>query len=126
MLPHMHACARVCEFVHTAGFALCSTRASAAAPTAHRGAGEVLGDDAMRERCLAVSVVALSTVTTLRASPQKLLACLDLLTLRLFGKLAAQQGQAEQLIQVRCSCACVRACACACGQARLRSVTMLT
>lgn len=78
-------------------------RAPVASTCCHRnrGAGGVVGDDAMCERCLAVSVVALSPVTTLRAAPQKLLVCLDPLTLRLFAKLPQQQGQAEQLIQVR-------------------------
>lgn len=62
----------------------------------------------MRERRLGVSVVALTSVVTLRLAPQKLLSALDPLTLRLFGKLKQQQtpGQ-QQLIQVRGTCWCI-------------------
>jgi hypothetical protein len=46
----------------------------------------------MRERRLAVGVVAASNVTTLQIAPQKLLSVLDGLTLRLMGRLPQQQA----------------------------------
>eukprot|EP00775_Hariotina_reticulata_P011127 gene11127-11281_t len=65
-----------------------------------RGPGAILGDDAIRERRLAVSVVALTAVVTLRLPPQKLLTGLDALTLRLLGRLQKQQDpQQQRLIQ---------------------------
>lgn len=61
----------------------------------------MLGDDAVRDRRLAVGVVAASDdVVTLRVAPQKFLSAMDALTLRLFGRLRQQQ---EQVLQVRSS-----------------------
>jgi hypothetical protein len=64
----------------------------------HRGPGAVLGDDAVRDRRLAVGVVAAEDgVVTLRVSPQKFLASLDPLTLRLFSRLRQQQDNSVQV-----------------------------
>lgn len=58
----------------------------------------MLGDDAVRDRRLAVGVVAAEdAAVTLRVSPQKLLASLDPLTLRLFSRLRQQQDNALQV-----------------------------
>lgn len=58
----------------------------------------MLGDDAVRDRRLAVGVVAADEgVVTLRVSPQKFLSSLDPLTLRLFARLRQQQ---EDTLQV--------------------------
>lgn len=58
----------------------------------------MLGDDAVRDRRLAVGVVAADkVVVTLRVSPQKFLGALDPLTLRLFSRLRQQQ---EDTLQV--------------------------
>lgn len=63
-----------------------------------RGPGAVLGDDAVRDRRLAVGVVAAKDgVVTLRVSPQKFLAALDPLTLRLFSRLRQQQDDTLQV-----------------------------
>jgi hypothetical protein len=68
-----------------------------------RGPGAVLGDDALRERRLAVGVLAATKVTTLKIEVLKFMSCMDPLTLRLFGRLQQQQPPAQQrLIQVRC------------------------
>jgi hypothetical protein len=70
----------------------------------HRGPGAVLGDDGIRDRRLAVGVVAAeSGVVTLRVSLQRFLASLDPLTLRLFGRLRQQQEQSLQVRRVVCS-----------------------
>eukprot|EP00879_Flechtneria_rotunda_P031124 GHRR01033976.1.p1 GENE.GHRR01033976.1~~GHRR01033976.1.p1 ORF type:complete len:353 (+),score=108.19 GHRR01033976.1:879-1937(+) len=61
-----------------------------------RGPGCVLGDDAMRERRLAVGVVAATQVVTLHIPPQKMLSALDSLTLRLFGRLRTQLLPSQQ------------------------------
>lgn len=64
----------------------------------YRGPGAVLGDDAVRDRRLAVGVVAAEDgAVTLRVSPQKFLASLDPLTLRLFSMLRQQQDNALQV-----------------------------
>jgi hypothetical protein len=61
----------------------------------------VLGDDALRERRLAVGVLAATQVTTLKIEVLKFMSCMDPLTLRLFGRLQQQQPPAQQrLIQV--------------------------
>lgn len=58
----------------------------------------MLGDDAVRDRRLAVGVAAAEDgVVTLRVSPQKFLASLDPLTLRLFSRLRQQQDSALQV-----------------------------
>jgi hypothetical protein len=62
----------------------------------------VLGDDAVRDRRLAVGVVAAEDgVVTLRVSPQKFVATLDPLTLRLFSRLRQQQDSALQVCKGR-------------------------
>jgi hypothetical protein len=67
-----------------------------------RGPGIVLGDDAVRDRRLAVGVVAAEDgVVTLRVSPQKFVATLDPLTLRLFSRLRQQQDGALQVCRGR-------------------------
>jgi hypothetical protein len=68
----------------------------------------------MRERRLAVSVVALTAVATLRVPPQKLLTGLDALTLLLLGRLQKQQDpEQQQLIQVVMMCCSAAYC---CGK----------
>lgn len=58
----------------------------------------MIGDDAVRDRRLAVGVVATEDgVVTLRMSPQKFLASLDPLTLRLFSRIRQQQDGALQV-----------------------------
>lgn len=67
----------------------------------------MLGDDALREKRLAVGVVAAQDdVITLRVTPQKFLAALDPLTLRLFSRLRQQQ---DDTLQVRHDAVCCHA-----------------
>lgn len=62
----------------------------------------MLGDDAVRDKRLAVGVVAAEEdgVLTLKVAPQKFLSSLDPLTLRLFGKLRQQQQETLQVIAI--------------------------
>lgn len=64
----------------------------------------MLGDDALRERRLAVGVLAATAVTTLKIEVLKFMSCMDPLTLRLLGRLQQQQlPEQQRLIQVgRC------------------------
>ncbi|WIA09516.1 hypothetical protein OEZ85_008912 [Tetradesmus obliquus] len=65
-----------------------------------RGPGAVLGDDALRERRLAVGVLAATAVTTLKIEVLKFMSCMDPLTLRLLGRLQQQQlPEQQRLIQ---------------------------
>jgi len=59
-----------------------------------RGPGALLGDDFLRERRMACSVVALTQVRALRLPPHKLPQVLDPLTLRLLDRLRQQQSSA--------------------------------
>lgn len=61
----------------------------------------MLGDDALRERRLAVGVLAATAVTTLKIEVLKFMSCMDPLTLRLLGRLQQQQlPEQQRLIQV--------------------------
>lgn len=75
--------------------------------TAPRGPGAILGDDCVREKRMAVTVVAVTEIAAIRMLPQKFLTALDPLTARLFGRLRNQQGAGQALlVKVSCLLAC--------------------
>jgi hypothetical protein len=57
-----------------------------------------LGDDCVREKRMAVSVISLSPVTALHLPAHKFMTLLDPLTLRLFARLRPQHGVGQQLL----------------------------